>query len=71
MLWIWFPKSSAEEAMQKSNHWDAKLQLSECKVTKIKMQFQIFRFQLSIFSNHQRPTLHQKASRLKLHNYTV
>ena len=49
--------------VQSYTHHGAKLQLSECKVTNIKMQFQIFRFQLSIFSNHQRPTLHQKASR--------
>ena len=38
MLEIWLPKSSAEEAMQKSNHQDARLQLSECKVTTISMQ---------------------------------
>ena len=38
MLWIWFPKSSAEEAMQRSNHWDAKLHLLECKVTPIMVQ---------------------------------
>ena len=38
MLKIWLPKSSAEEAMQKSNHQDAKLQLLECKVTPIMVQ---------------------------------
>ena len=38
MLDIWLPKSSAEEAMQKSNHWDAKLHLLECKVTPIMVQ---------------------------------
>ena len=86
MLDIWLPNRSVEEAMQKSNHQDAKLQLSEYKVTPIMVQScnfrsvklqtskcnsKFFRFQLSIFSNHQHPTLHQKASRLKLHNYTV
>ena len=38
MLWIWFPKSSAEEAMQKSSHQDARLHLLECKVTPIMVQ---------------------------------
>ena len=67
MLSIWLPKRPAEEAMQKSNHWDAKLQLSEYKVTPIMVQScnfrsvklqtskcnsKFFRFQLSIFSNH-------------------
>ena len=35
MLEIWLPKRLTEEAMQKSNHQDAKLHLSECKVTPI------------------------------------
>ena len=38
MLKIWLPKRLAEEAMQKSNHQDAKLHLSECKVTPIMVQ---------------------------------
>ena len=38
MLEIWLPNRSAEEAMQRSNHWDAKLHLSECKVTPIMVQ---------------------------------
>ena len=32
MLKIWLSNRSVEEAMQKSNHQDAKLQLSKCKV---------------------------------------
>ena len=43
MLDIWLPKSSAEEAMQKSNHWDAKLHLLECKVTPIMVQSNNYR----------------------------
>ena len=42
MLDIWLPERSLEEAMQKSNHFGAKWQLLECKVTNIKMQFQFF-----------------------------
>ena len=38
MLKIWHPKSSAEEAMQKSNHQDAKLHPLERKVTPIMVQ---------------------------------
>ncbi len=38
MLDIWLPKRSVEEAMQRSNHQDAKLQLLECKVTPIMVQ---------------------------------
>ena len=38
MLEIWLPKSSAEEAMQRSNHWDAKLHPLECKVTPTMVQ---------------------------------
>ena len=38
MLKIWLPKSSAEEAMQKSNHQDAKLHPLERKVTPIMVQ---------------------------------
>ena len=38
MLDIWLPNRSLEEAMQRSNHWDAKLQLSGCKVTPIMVQ---------------------------------
>ena len=38
MLDIWLPNRTLEEAMQKSNHQDAKLQLLECKVTPIMMQ---------------------------------
>ena len=38
MLDIWLPKRSLEEAMQRSNHQDAKLQLLECKVTPIMVQ---------------------------------
>ena len=43
MLKIWLPNRSVEEAMQKSNHWDAKLQLSEYKVTPIMVQSCNFR----------------------------
>ena len=38
MLEFWLPKSSAEEAMQKSSHQDARLHLLECKVTPIMVQ---------------------------------
>ena len=38
MLDIWLPNRSLEEAMQRSNHQDAKLQLLECKVTPIMVQ---------------------------------
>ena len=38
MLEVWLPKRLAEEAMQKSNHRDAKMQLLECKVTPITIQ---------------------------------
>ena len=38
MLKIWLPNRSVEEAMQRSNHQDAKLQLLECKVTPIMVQ---------------------------------
>ena len=38
MLDIWLPIRSVEEAMQKSNHQDAKLHLLECKVTPIMVQ---------------------------------
>ena len=38
MLEIWLPNRSLEEAMQRSNHQDAKLQLLECKVTPIMVQ---------------------------------
>ena len=38
MLEIWLPKRSLEEAVQRSNHWDVKLHLSECKVTPIMVQ---------------------------------
>ena len=38
MLKIWFPKSSAEEAMQRSSHQDAKKQPSRCKEATVKMQ---------------------------------
>ena len=62
--------------VQSYTHQDAKLQLLKYKVTPIKIQScnfrsvklqtskcnsKFFRFQLSIFSNHQHPTLHQKA----------
>ena len=50
--------------MQSDNYCDAKLQLSECDSKSIQ-------FQLSISSNHQRLTPHQKAIPPKLHNYTV
>ena len=49
MLEFWLPKSSAEEAMQKSSHQDAKLQLSECKVTTISMQSYNYRDAIPIF----------------------
>ena len=38
MLKIWLPNRSEEEAMQKSNHQDAKLHLLKCKVTPIMVQ---------------------------------
>ena len=38
MLDIWLPNRSLEEAMQRSNHQDAKLHLSECKATPIMVQ---------------------------------
>ena len=38
MLEIWLPKRLLEEAVQRSNHWDVKLHLSECKVTPIMVQ---------------------------------
>ena len=38
MLDIWLPNRSLEEAMQRSDHRDAKLQLLECKVTPIMVQ---------------------------------
>ena len=38
MLEIWLPKRSLEEAVQRRNHWDAKLHLLECKVTPIMVQ---------------------------------
>ena len=38
MLKIWLSKRSLEGAMQRRNYWDAKLQLSECKVTPIMVQ---------------------------------
>ena len=38
MLNIWLPNRSLEEAMQRSNHQDAKLQLLECKATPIMVQ---------------------------------
>ena len=38
MFEICLPKKLAEEAMQKSDHRDAKLHLSECKVTPITIQ---------------------------------
>ena len=38
MLEIWLPNRSVEEAMQKSNHQDAKKQPSRCKEATIKMQ---------------------------------
>ena len=50
MLDIWLPNRSVEEAMQKSNHQNAKLQPSKCKVTAIKMQscnYQDAKLQLS------------------------
>ena len=49
MLEIWLPKSSAEEAMQKSNHQDAKLHLLECKVTPIMVQSNNYRDAIPIF----------------------
>ena len=72
--------------VQSYKHQDAKLHLLEYKVTPIMMQSCNFRsvklqtskcnskfcrFQLSIFSNHQHPTLHRKAVPQKLHKYTV
>ena len=38
MLDIWLPNRSLEEAMQRSNHQDAKWHLSEPKVTPIMVQ---------------------------------
>ena len=76
----------ASFGVQSNTHQNAKLHLLKCKVTPIMVQScnfrsvklqtskcnsNFFRFQLSTFSNHQHPTLHQKATRLKLHNYTV
>ena len=49
MLKIWLPKSSAEEAMQRSNHQDAKLQLLECKVTPIMVQSYNYQDAIPIF----------------------
>ena len=68
MLDIWLPNRSLEEAMQRSNHQDAKLQLLEYKVTPIMVQScnfrsvklqpskcnsKFFRFQFEISSIHQ------------------
>ena len=49
MLDIWLPNRSAEEAMQKSNHWDAKLHLLECKVTPIMVQSYNYQNVIPIF----------------------
>ena len=38
MLKTWLPKRLTEEAMQKSDHRDAKLHLLECEVTPITIQ---------------------------------
>ena len=78
MLEFWLPKSSAEEAMQRSSHQDARLQLSECKVTTISMQSYNYRDAIpNIFGFNLKypptitpyPTL--RISLPKLHNYTV
>ena len=64
MLEFWLPKSSAEEAMQKSSHQDARLHLLECKVTPIMMQSynyrdaipNIFGFNLAYLPTTNAPT---------------
>ena len=49
MLEIWLPNRSLEEAMQRSNHQDAKLHLSECKVTPIMEQSYNYQNVIPIF----------------------
>ena len=49
MLDIWLPKRPAEEAMQRSNHWDAKLHPLECKVTPIMVQSYNYQDVIPIF----------------------
>ena len=79
MLEIWLPKRSLEGAMQRSNYWDAKLHLLECKVTPIMVQSNnyqdaipnFFGFNLAYLPTTNNPTPHQKSALSKLHNYTV
>ena len=49
MLEFWLPKSSAEEAMQKSSHQDARLHLLECKVTPTMVQSNNYQNEIPIF----------------------
>ena len=65
--------------MQRSNHWDARLQLSECKVTAIMVQSNnyqnvipnIFDFNLKYPPTITPPYPTLRISLPKLHNYTV